>query len=421
MPLVDVRPTSRLGKLAWLGLLYFVQGLPFGVQVGILPVLLRTHGASRSTIAFASVLALPWALKMLWAPFVERTRLPGLGPRRSWILAMQGVSALAFVGLAATASQTRLEPILAAVFVCNLAMAVMDVSVDGLAVDLLADDELGPGNAAQVGGYKLGMLTAGGLAMQLLRWFDWPIVFGPMLGPIVLAFVVTLFAREPGETRIDAHEPVRAAQVLGLVRALFSDPAARWLLALLLGYKAGEAMADTQFRPFLVDAGFSPADIGLLAGVYGALTSVAGSFLGGIVVARSRSLVTAVFVVAAFRVLPLIAQAMLAFVEPTPERVAAVSLLEHFGGGMLTTVVFALMMSSTDRSLGGTSFTLLATVETLGKGLTGWLSGLVADHLGDRVVFSISVVLSVLFLALYLPMAALEAKGAYRRTEPFVS
>lgn len=414
-------PATRRARLTWLGLLYFVQGLPFGVQVGILPVLLRTNGASRSTIAYASALALPWSLKFLIAPFVERSRLPGIGPRRSWILGMQLVASIAFAGLAATATSHDLAPILVAVFLANTAMAVLDVAVDGLAVDLLRDAELGAGNAAQVGGYKLGMLAAGGLAMQLLRWFDWSAVFGVMLLPIVAAFVVTWFAREPDERAPVVRGAIHASDVRRMAYELVSRPASRWLLVLLLGYKAGESLADAQFRPFLVDAGFTPEDIGILAGVFGAAASVLGSFVGGAVASRSRSLVRALFLVAAFRVLPLIAQASLAFVRPSAEAVLAVSLFEHFGGGMLTTVVFALMMSSVDRRFGATSFTLLATVETIGKGFAGFASGAIADRFGDRVVFSAAVLLSTLFLLLARPMSRHEAQGAYRREGDDVS
>lgn len=407
--------TGRIAKLAMLGALYFVQGLPFGVQVGILPVLMRTRGETRTAIAYASALALPWMLKATWAPLVERYYVPSIGRRRTWLLAMQAVAIVAFAGLAALVRTDALLPLFAAIFVLNLAMATMDVAVDGLAVDLLSDEELGPGNAAQVGGYKLGMLFAGGFSLQLLRWFDWQMVFASMLVPLLLVFAATLVHREP--ERREREEPPRITHrdVMRLLRSLVATPGARHLVAVLMLYKAGEAMADAQLRPFLVDAGFSAADIGLLLGVYGAIASTAGSFVGGAIGARSRSLVTALFVVAAIRVLPLVAQAGLTLVRPTEDLVMFVSLAEHFAGGMLTTLVFALMMSTADRTFGGTSFTLLATVETVGKGLTGFLSGQLADHSGDAVVFAAAVALSAAFLALYPGTKRCELAGAYHR------
>lgn len=406
---------GRLARLALLGALYFVQGLPFGVQVGILPVLMRTRGASRETIAYASALALPWMLKALWAPVVERVYLPSIGRRRTWLLAMQAVAIVAFASLAVSAGSDSLVPLVVGLFVLNLAMATMDVAVDGLAVDLLADDELGPGNAAQVGGYKLGMLFAGGFALQFLRWASWSHVFASLLVPLVLVFVGTLVVREPAPRASSPNPRITHRDVMRLLGSLVSTRPARYLVALLVLYKAGEAMADAQMRPFLVDAGFSAADIGLVLGVCGAFASTAGSLVGGAIGARARSRIDALFIVAAVRVLPLVGQLGLVLLGPSHDALLVVSLAEHFAGGMLTTLVFALMMSTADRTFGGTSFTLLATVETVGKGLTGFVSGKLADSAGDTVVFGAAVGLSIAFLLLHPGMRRCELEGAYHR------
>ncbi|HXT20386.1 MAG TPA: MFS transporter, partial [Thermoanaerobaculia bacterium] len=146
-------------KLAILWTLYFVQGLPFGFQATALPVYLRAAGVPLSGVGFASMLALPWSLKVFFAPLVDRYGAHRLGRRRAWILPLQ----LGLLGCCAAAAvvppDRALTPILALVFGMNLFAATMDVAVDGLAVDVLEPGELGQGNIAQVVGYKVGMLT----------------------------------------------------------------------------------------------------------------------------------------------------------------------------------------------------------------------------------------------------------------------
>lgn len=129
--------------------LYFVQGLPFGFQAVALPVYLRQLGVSLESIGLLGALAAPWMLKALWAPLVDRYYSPRLGRRRSWILPAQAGLALCCAAGAA-AGEDHLGLLLALVLLMNLFAATQDIAADGLAVDLLSEQELGPANAAQV-------------------------------------------------------------------------------------------------------------------------------------------------------------------------------------------------------------------------------------------------------------------------------
>src|SRR5688500_8104916 len=150
-------------RLAILWVLYFVQGLPFGFQATALPVYLREAGVSLVGIGLVTALALPWSLKLFWAPLVDRFGSRRLGRRRSWILPLQLGLAASCAAAAAVRPTDGLTPLLLLVLAMNLFAATLDIAVDGLAVDVLALPELGQGNVAQVVGYKMGMLTGGGL------------------------------------------------------------------------------------------------------------------------------------------------------------------------------------------------------------------------------------------------------------------
>ena len=158
------------------------------------------------------------------------------------------------------------------------------------------------------------------------------------------------------------------------------------------------------FKPFLVDAGYREAQIGLWVGTWGMLCSIAGSVGGGLL-ARRMPLLRLVGWCAVARALPVAGEWWLTQVDPTPERILAVTCFEHLFGGALTTAMFAYMMSRVDRRIGATHYTLLAAVEVWGKLPAAWLSGFIAARASYATLFAVATVLSVAFLALLAPLA----------------
>jgi MFS transporter, PAT family, beta-lactamase induction signal transducer AmpG len=391
-----------MGRLFTLLILYFAQGLPFGFQVTALPLLLRERGVSLEAIGFAGVLAAPWMAKALWAPWVDRYGNIAFGRRKSWIVPMQ----LGLVACALIASRNeRLEVLLALVFVMNAFAATQDIAVDGLAVSWIRPSELGIANAFQVVGYKLGMLTGGGLLLWASARIGHRGMFEAMAAMLLIVLVVAISIREQ-KPDVDAASD-SAAKLLSLreiwllLRAALRERSTLPLLAVILTYKLGESLADGMWKPMLFDKGFSKADIGLWNGTYGMVASFAGSLLAGLWT-RARPLQVALIGIALFRAVGVAAEWWVSAVDVNDVDVIVVSCVEHFLGGALTTVVFALMMRHTRREIGGTHFTLLASIEVLGKSLLGAWSGVIAAKAGYSGLFATATVLSVAFVVLTL-------------------
>ncbi len=388
-------------RLAILWLLYFVQGLPFGFQVSAVPVLLREAGASLTVISLAGgAISAPWLLKPLWAPWVDAS-----ATRKAWIVPMQAALALGALATGAV-GDARILPLALAVGAMNLFAATLDIAVDGLAVDMLRERDLGMGNAAQVVGYKLGMLSGGGL----LLWLSSRVGFTPSLVVMALVIAVALGVtwrfREP--PRVEASprgraRPAYRATMRALSTAL-AAPGAGSLALAVLSYKVGESVADGMFKPFLVDAGFDRGEIGLWLGTWGMLLSLAGSLAGGWLASR-WSIWGTLALFACARIAPLAAQWWLTTLEaPSAAQVIGITCAEHFCGGGLTTAMFALMMSRTDRRIGATHFTALAALEVIGKGVPGLGSGPLTEAVGYGGAFGLSVTLSVAFLFVLPPL-----------------
>lgn len=394
-------------KIAVLSGLYFAQGLPFGFQSTALGLYLTDLGLSMKAVSFARALALPWALKALWAPLVDRYGHARFGRRRSWIVPAQLLLAICCFAAGLVPPQEHLALLLALVLAMNFLAATQDIAVDALAVDLLEPGELGAGNTAQVVGYKAGMLTGGGFLVAASASFGgWRGLFFAMGGLCLGVMLLALTVREPGTGAHEAAPRVTWREFPGRLRALLELPGAGWLFVAVATYKLGESLADAMFGPYLVRVHrLEKEQIALWIGSWGTIASLTGSALGGLLATRVR-LVRAVQVCAALRVVPLFAQWMLVagLLVPAKATVVALTCAEHCFGGMLTTAMFALMMSQVDRRIGATHYTVLASVEVWGKAPAGVLSGVFVDAFGFSAVFFASVVLSAAYLLVLRPL-----------------
>lgn len=408
-------------RLLVLSVLYVVEGLPFGFQATALGVLLRDRGVSLAHISLAGLLAVPWSLKALWAPFVDRHGSARVGRRKSWILPMQALLSCALAAVAFLDPEASLTPLLCLVLAMNFVAATMDIAVDGLAVEILGPAELGLGNAAQVVGYKAGMLLGGGVLLALSALLSWRTLFLAMAGIVVVAMLVTWRVDEPQTEGHDAPAHARAsvADVLRTLRGTFAAPGAGALLFAIVGYKLGESLIEPIWSPFLRDHGISRELIGLYVGTLGMGFSIGGSLVGG-ALASTVSLPRALTVAAALRVVALAGQALIAWQDTPSHLLVAVSTCaEHFFSGVLTTVMFALMMSRTDRRIGATHYTLLATIEVLGKAPLSLASGAIAELLSVPIAFAIGVALSLAYVLLLLsPSLRRELEASASRAAP---
>lgn len=399
------RPLRRARRrLALLAVLYLVQGMPFGFQALALPLYLREAGLSLSMIGFSSLLAAPWLLKAVWAPVVERT-----GRRKPWLVAMQ-LALLALCGLAAITPPTESLWWLAAIILAmNAVTATQDVAVDGVAVDLLEPGDLGAGNAVQVGGYKVGMVIAGGILVAASGTISWAGGFAVMAALVAGSLVVVLAWREPPPRPDAAAVRARMGAILAALRDIVRLPGQLWLLAVVATYKLGESMSDAMWKQYALDAWGKKEEVALWLSTYGMGPSILGSALGGLLVIRlgaARAIATAAVV----RAVAIVAFAAIALAGIDGHgAIVAASWFEEVAGGALTPAMFAFMMAQVDARIGAAHFTVLASLEVLGKVPGGVLSGVVVDHAGFAACFTLAAILSVAYLPLLA--AAQRARG----------
>jgi len=378
-------------RIALLFSLYLSQGIPFGYQATALPVYLRQNGISLSLIGFSTILAAPWFLKVFWAPAVDTFWNRKIGRRRSWIIPLQALLFISIISASFTSTMGIIFLVIN-IFIMNLVSATQDIAVDGLAVDILGEHELGYGNAAQVVGYKAGMIISGGLVVWLSRFFPWERLFIVMAVISVIPLILIIFYNE-AEYAKDFAKRITISDLVNILKKSILKSSFRWLIFFIAVYKFGEIMIDVMYKPFLIDSGIKPSDIGLWVGTYGMAASIAGSAVGGFLASRFsvyRSLLAACIL----RLFPLIYVTTLTFITPEPFHVITSTLLEHFFGGLLTTTLFAFMMFNVDKSIGATHYTLLASIEVIGKTPGALFSGFFTEMSGYPACFLTGTIIS---------------------------
>ena len=372
----------RAESLLLIGSLYLAQGVPFGFFTGALPVMLREQGLSLKAISATSLLFLPWALKFLWAPMVDR-----IGTRRGWLLPLQAGSVLLAVGLAAFDPAGGLLPLLAALFLFNLIAATQDVATDGLAVRLLDPRERGLGNGLQVGCYRVGMILGGGALLAFYAAAGWVAMCSAMAALLLLASVPAWRMREtPAAARVHAPGSRLALQWLARLR----QPGMGTLIALIVFYKFGDSMVATLVGPFMKDAGLATTQIAWIKGTLGSGVTLAGAAAGGWVAFRlgRRAALLGCGLLQAASLLLYVAAAA----APGVALITAASVAEHLFGGMATVALFTLMMDASDPDHAGADYTLLACAMVLAQGLAQFTGAALADALGYLPMFGTGLV-----------------------------
>ncbi|MFE3543756.1 MFS transporter [Nocardia sp. NPDC059177] len=396
------------GTLVLLSSLYFAQGLPFGFFTQALPVVLRESGYSLVAISASGVLFLPWALKFLWAPYVDR-----YGTRRTWLLVLQLSAAAVAAVLACLDLSSSLRWLFAGIVVVNLLSATQDVATDGLAVRLLGPRERGLGNGIQVGAYRVGMIVGGGALLWLFALSGWRLLFLAMAVLILVTTVPVWLLREPVSDRLPRPNP---AQLLGTWWTRLRRPGILTFIALIGAFKFGDSMASALTGPFLSDEGLDLAQIALLKGVLSSAGALAGAAVGGWLAyryGRRRALLLGGITQTASIALYLVASLGLGGFE----LLVAASLAEHVFGGAATVAVFALMMDASETEYAGSDYTLLACAIVVVQGVAGMTAGIVGDLAGYPAIFGTGLVLSGLgCAALVLGLSrGLGPVGLHRR------
>ena len=291
-------------KLAWIAMLYFAEGLPFGIVKEMVPVYFKVSGVSLTDIGLASLLGLPWTLKVAWSPLVDR-----YGERRRWIIGCLIVLAL-FTSL--TPLFDPAVPTLglwAVLLAITIASATQDVAIDAYTIGLVEPGEEGDANGIRVSAYRVALIASGGGLVLLAPLIGWSVAFlAAALMLVVLAVCTTGAPRivVPVAERRNWLEPMRRWLARRYAWAVF---------LFVLIYKLGDAAMGPMIKPFWIDRGLAVSEIGLVSTSLGVLATIAGALIGGRLTSR-WGILRALFLLGLAQALSNLGYASVAWINP---------------------------------------------------------------------------------------------------------
>ena len=372
----------------------FASGLPLLLTLTVLQAWLTQDGVSLTAIGFAGLVGLPYTVKFLWAPLLDRFAPFGFGRRRGWLVLCQLFLAASIALLGMQSPRENLWFVAAAALLVAFCSASLDIVVDAYRRESLADSEQGLGASMYTYGYRTGMLltSAGGLILADVIGFR-----GVYLVMAVIVLSMALVAALAPEPAVDHGRPRTLREAfIGPFIEFFTrhgrPSEALLVLVFIVIYKLGDNLASHMTIPFYLATGFSNTEIGAVVKGFGLIPLFLGVFIGGASTLK-LGLYRALLIAGVLQGVSTAGFALLAVIGDDLAWLAAVVAFENLTQGMGLAALLAFMAFLTDTRFTAAQFALLSALTSLPRVLltapTGWLAsqmGWVSFFIFDALV-----------------------------------
>jgi len=355
------------------------SGLPLLLTGSTLKYWMKELGVDLTIIGIFALVGLPYTLKFIWAPLMDRYTLPFLGKRRGWIVLTQVGVALSLVLLAFSSPAESPWLTAATAFFVAFMAASQDIAIDAYRREILTDDEQGLGASLGVNGYRIGMLIAGAGALVMADQISWKGVYLAMAGIMVVATLITLVSPEPVAS-VSAPRTLTDAVVQPFLE-YFRRPGAVEILIFILLYKIGDSMASDMFSPFYVDMGFTKVQVAAIAKGFGFTATILGGLLGGILILK-LGVFRSLWIFGILQAVSTFGFSVQAWAGTDLALLTAVIAFENLSSGMGTAAYAGYMASLCDRRYTATQYALLSSLMGVPRVILGSSSGYLAKTFG---------------------------------------
>ena len=363
----------------------FSSGLPLALSGGTLQAWLTVEDVDIKTIGLFSLVGLPYTLKFLWSPLMDRFIVPIFGRRRGWIALSQLALIGLILGMSVTSPQNGLWFLALLAFFLTFGSASQDVAIDAYRTEVLRERERGMGAAVSVTGYRVAMLVSGALALILSEYLGWRATYMLMALIMSIGVVAVWLGPEPEDPGTPPASMKDAVE--GPFKEFFSRTGVWSLLALIVLYKLGDAFAGSLTTTFLIrGVNFSVGEVGAINKGMGLASTIIGALFGGVLMARLR-LFKALLIFGILQAVSNLSFMVLALVGKSYPLMIFTIAFENLAGGMGTAAFVAFLMILCNHSYTATQFALLSALASLGRVFVGPLSGVLVDGMGWTVFF----------------------------------
>jgi PAT family beta-lactamase induction signal transducer AmpG len=399
----------RSWRLASVGLQSFASGLPLGLVWIAIPTWMTQAGIDIKVVGLFTLAQAPWSFKFLWSPLMDRFPPPLFGRKRGWIF----VSQLALLGLGlwlgAVSDQPQAVGVIGALALAiGLAAATQDIGIDAYAVEVLRKEEQGAAVGARTAIYRAAMFLSGALAITLAARYSWQAVNYAMALCYLPMLLVTW--RSPEPESLPAQPRSLREAVWGPFVGFLGQHRALEILAFVILYKLSDNLTQALTRPFLVQVGFDPVDVGVVTGTIGLFATLVGTFIGGLMT-NSLGLGRALWVFGLFQIVSNLGYAAVAHVGVNRPLMYAAVAFEMGSTGLGSGAFGVLLLRMTQKRFSATQYALFSSLFAIPRILAGPPAGLLADAMGWRDFFLLTLptgIPGLLMLARFVPWRARE-------------
>ncbi len=336
----------------------FSGGLPLLLTGSLLQAWMVDENIDLGTIGLFALVGLPYTLKFLWAPLMDRYSPALLGRRRGWLFIWQLCLTVSIALLGFSSPSQMLMMTALAALLLSFFSASQDIVIDAYRRESLEDDEQGMGASLYVGGYRVGMLlaTGGGLFLADHMAYHW--VYLIMATSMSAGLIATLLAPEP-EARHGKPKTLQDAVALPFKEYFTRDYAIIILIFIFL-YKVGDTMAGQMTTPFYLDMGFTKSEIAGIVKIFGFPITIAGTFAGGVLVMRHGIYKCLLW----FGILQSVSTAGFIWLATIGNELPVLTIViafENLSAGLGTAAYIGFIASLTDKRFTATQFALLTS------------------------------------------------------------
>ncbi len=378
-------------KMAALLFLGFASGLPFYLTSQTLQAWMTQANVDLTTIGIFSLVGLPYSLKFIWAPLLDRYVPPFLGRRRGWLVITQLLLLLGIAAMSLHDPRLGLQALAFNAILIAFFSATQDVAGDAYRTDVLHHREMGAGAATWVLGYRIALLLTGSLAFVLADRMPWPAVYLVLSGLMLIGVLASFLAPEP---LLDDAPPKSLADAVILPFNEFFTRSGLFrgflILLFIVLYKYSDSLVSVMGTPFLLQAGYTQTEIGVIRGGAGLISTIVGVIAGGALLAKiglNRSL----WLVGILQAVSNLGYYMLSVMDQNRSWLVGVIVIENFIMGLATAALLAFLMMMCNKRFSATQFALLSSLVAASRDILTAPSGGMAESTGWPVFFLVTI------------------------------
>jgi PAT family beta-lactamase induction signal transducer AmpG len=373
-------------------LMGFGSGVPLLLTSRTLQAWMTDVGVDLKTVGIFSLATLPYTLKFLWAPLMDRYQILNFGRRKGWLLVTQAALVASLFALSMIDPKVEIGMVALLALVVSFFSASQDIVVDAYRREILPDENLGLGSTYYIYGYRIAMWVSGGFALGLAAFVSWEQVYQIMALVMGLSLFVTAFSDEPNASQ---HAPRSLKEaVIEPFKEFLSRPGAWLLLSFILFYKVGDNIAGNMLTPFYLKMGYSKLEIAAIAKTFAVFSTLLGGFIGGVVILR-LGILRCLYLFGILQAFSTVAFTALYFSDHNNWILGSVICFEDLTSGMGTAAFVAFMASITNKKFTATQFALLSSLMGVPRIFIAAPAGLMAESMGWPLFFTTCALLAV--------------------------